>query len=94
MESNTDVGLERPSDLTVGDVLDGVARPAFLMRNAVAGAVAIIDGYVQLPCIERCAFGAVKSWTGFMIASNEIPADPARRLRHDRQRRWRSPRRR
>ena len=26
-----------------------------------------------LPCIERCAFGAVKAWTGFMIASNEIP---------------------
>jgi L-serine dehydratase len=28
---------------------------------------------VQLPCIERCAFGAVKSWVGFLIASNEIP---------------------
>jgi L-serine dehydratase len=34
-----------------------------------------VAGYVQVPCIERCAFGAVKSWTGFMIASNEIPAD-------------------
>lgn len=34
-----------------------------------------VAGYVQIPCIERCAFGAVKSWTGFMIASNEIPAD-------------------
>jgi L-serine dehydratase len=33
-----------------------------------------VAGFVQLPCIERCAFGAVKSWTGFMIASNEIPA--------------------
>ena len=32
-----------------------------------------VAGFVQLPCIERCAFGAVKSWTGFMIASNEIP---------------------
>jgi L-serine dehydratase len=32
-----------------------------------------VAGYVQVPCIERCAFGAVKSWTGFMIASNEIP---------------------
>ena len=32
-------------------------------------------GFVQIPCIERCAFGAVKAWTGFMIASNEIPAD-------------------
>ena len=34
-----------------------------------------VAGYVQIPCIERCAYGAVKSWTGFMIASNEIPAD-------------------
>jgi L-serine dehydratase len=34
-----------------------------------------VAGFVQVPCIERCAFGAVKSWTGFMIASNEIPID-------------------
>jgi L-serine dehydratase len=34
-----------------------------------------VAGFVQVPCIERCAFGAVKSWTGFMIASNEIPSD-------------------
>lgn len=34
-----------------------------------------VAGYVQIPCIERCAFGAVKAWTGFMIASNEIPND-------------------
>jgi L-serine dehydratase len=34
-----------------------------------------VAGYVQIPCIERCAFGAIKSWTAFMIASNEIPAD-------------------
>jgi L-serine dehydratase len=33
-----------------------------------------VAGFVQLPCIERCAFGAIKSWTGFVIASNEIPA--------------------
>ena len=32
-----------------------------------------VAGFVQLPCIERCAFGAVKSWTGFVIATNEIP---------------------
>jgi L-serine dehydratase len=31
-----------------------------------------VAGFVQVPCIERCAFGAVKAWTGFMIASNEI----------------------
>ena len=34
-----------------------------------------VAGYVQVPCVERCAFGAVKSWTGFMIASNEIPTN-------------------
>ena len=32
-----------------------------------------VAGFVQIPCIERCAFGAVKSWTGYLIASNEIP---------------------
>jgi L-serine dehydratase len=34
-----------------------------------------VAGYVQIPCIERCAFGAVKSWTGYLIASNEVPAN-------------------
>ena len=34
-----------------------------------------VAGFVQIPCIERCAFGAVKSWTGYLIASNEIPAN-------------------
>jgi L-serine dehydratase len=33
-----------------------------------------VAGFVQVPCIERCAFGAVKAWTGFLIASNEVPA--------------------
>lgn len=31
--------------------------------------------------VDRRAFGAVKSWTGFLIASNEIPAN--RRLDFD-----------
>ncbi len=34
-----------------------------------------VAGYVQVPCIERCAFGAVKAWTGYMIAANEIAVD-------------------
>jgi len=34
-----------------------------------------VAGYVQVPCIERCAFGAVKSWTGYLIAKNEVPAN-------------------
>jgi L-serine dehydratase len=40
-----------------------------------------VAGFVQIPCIERCAYGAVKAWTGFMIASNEIAAH--RRLDFD-----------
>ena len=34
-----------------------------------------VAGFVQIPCIERCAFGAVKAWTGYLIARNEIPAN-------------------
>jgi L-serine dehydratase len=33
-----------------------------------------VAGYVQVPCIERCAFGAVKAWVAFLIATNEIAA--------------------
>lgn len=40
-----------------------------------------VAGFVQVPCIERCAYGAVKAWTGYLIASNEIPAN--RRLDFD-----------
>jgi L-serine dehydratase len=32
-----------------------------------------VAGYVQVPCIERCAYGAVKAWTAYCIASEEIP---------------------
>jgi L-serine dehydratase len=31
-----------------------------------------VAGFVQVPCIERCAFGAVKAWTAYCIASNEV----------------------
>ncbi len=34
-----------------------------------------VAGFVQIPCIERCAFGAVKAWTGYLIATNEVPAN-------------------
>jgi L-serine dehydratase len=40
-----------------------------------------VAGFVQVPCIERCAFGAVKSWIGYQIASNDLPAN--RRLDFD-----------
>jgi L-serine dehydratase len=32
-----------------------------------------VAGYVQVPCIERCAYGAVKAWAAYSIASEEIP---------------------
>jgi L-serine dehydratase len=34
-----------------------------------------VAGFVQIPCIERCAFGAVKAWTAYAIASNEMEND-------------------
>src|SRR3954447_8165173 len=34
-----------------------------------------VAGFVQVPCIERCAFGAVKAWTGYLIATNEVAAN-------------------
>jgi hypothetical protein len=36
-----------------------------------------------VPCIERCAFGAVKSWTGYLIAKQRDPGQPPGRLRFD-----------
>lgn len=29
----------------------------------------VVAGYVQVPCIERCAYGAIKAWTACCIAS-------------------------
>jgi L-serine dehydratase len=39
-----------------------------------------VAGYVQVPCVERCAFGAVKAWTSYAIASNEIASRTPRRF--------------
>ena len=35
-----------------------------------------VAGFVQMPCIERCAFGAVKAWTGYLIAKQRDPGQP------------------
>jgi L-serine dehydratase len=32
-----------------------------------------VGGYVQIPCIERCAMGAVKAATAFLIAAAQPP---------------------
>ena len=34
-----------------------------------------VAGFVQVPCIERCAYGAVKAWTAYCIASEEVPEE-------------------
>jgi L-serine dehydratase len=34
-----------------------------------------VAGYVQVPCIERCAYGAIKAWTAYCIASEEVPEE-------------------
>ena len=34
-----------------------------------------VAGYVQVPCIERCAYGATKAWTAYCIASEENPQE-------------------
>jgi L-serine dehydratase len=54
--------------------------PSLVVENAAESALEHhlgmtcdpVAGYVQVPCIERCAFGAVKAWTAYAIASNEI----------------------
>jgi L-serine dehydratase len=33
-----------------------------------------VGGYVQIPCIERNAMGAVKAYAAYCIASDEMPA--------------------
>src|SRR5918995_2049547 len=54
--------------------------PSLVVENAAESALEHhlgmtcdpVAGYVQVPCIERCAFGAVKAWIAFMIATNEL----------------------
>src|SRR5262247_2747729 len=54
--------------------------PSIVVENAAESALEHhlgmtcdpVAGYVQVPCIERCAFGAVKAWTAYLIATNEI----------------------
>src|SRR3954449_1924882 len=64
-------------------IAQALDAPPQVIANAAEGALEHhlgmtcdpVAGYVQIPCIERCAFGAVKAWTGYLIARNEIPQD-------------------
>jgi L-serine dehydratase len=55
---------------TSAQVLENAAESA--LEHHLGMTCDPVAGYVQVPCIERCAFGAVKAWIAFMIATNEI----------------------
>jgi len=55
---------------TTPQVLENAAESA--LEHHLGMTCDPVAGYVQVPCIERCAFGAVKAWTAYAIASNEI----------------------
>ena len=67
----------KPLHSLIAQVMDS---PPHVVENAAESALEHhlgmtcdpVAGYVQVPCIERCAFGAVKAWTAFMVATNEI----------------------
>ena len=64
-------------------IAQALDAPPQVVSNAAEGALEHhlgmtcdpVAGFVQIPCIERCAFGAVKSWTGYLIAKDEVPAN-------------------
>jgi L-serine dehydratase len=68
------------SSMAAALVATAYDAPSLVVENAAESALEHhlgmtcdpVAGYVQVPCIERCAFGAVKAWTAYMIASNEI----------------------
>jgi L-serine dehydratase len=67
---------------SMGAAMGAEAQGADIMEVANAAESALehhlgmtcdpVAGFVQVPCIERCAFGAVKAWTAYCIATNEI----------------------
>ena len=75
-----DVHQARPEDVTAA-IAAAHGAPPQISANGAGAALEHhlgmtcdpVAGFVQVPCIERCAFGAVKAWTGYLIAQNEIP---------------------
>jgi L-serine dehydratase len=69
------------SSMAAAMIAQALGAPPKVVSNAAESALEHhlgmtcdpVAGYVQLPCIERCAYGAVKAWTGYCIASEEIP---------------------
>jgi L-serine dehydratase len=68
------------SAMAAAFIAQAMDSPPLVIENAAESALEHhlgmtcdpVAGYVQVPCIERCAFGAVKAWTAFMVATNEI----------------------
>jgi L-serine dehydratase len=68
------------SAMAAAFIAQAMGSPPLVIENAAESALEHhlgmtcdpVAGYVQVPCIERCAFGAVKAWTAFMVATNEI----------------------
>jgi L-serine dehydratase len=68
------------SSMAAALVATAYDAPSLVVENAAESALEHhlgmtcdpVAGYVQVPCIERCAFGAVKAWTAYAIASNEV----------------------
>jgi L-serine dehydratase len=69
------------SSMAAAMIAQALGAPPKVVSNAAESALEHhlgltcdpVAGFVQVPCIERCAYGAVKAWTGFCIASEEIP---------------------
>ena len=69
------------SSMAAAMIAQALGAPPKVVSNAAESALEHhlgltcdpVAGYVQIPCIERCAYGAVKAWTGYCISSEEIP---------------------
>jgi L-serine dehydratase len=69
------------SSMAAAMIAQALGAPPKIVSNAAESALEHhlgltcdpVAGFVQIPCIERCAYGAIKAWTGYCIASEEIP---------------------
>jgi len=69
------------SSMAAAMIAQALGEPPKVVSNAAESALEHhlgmtcdpVGGYVQVPCIERCAYGAIKAWSGYCIASEEIP---------------------
>jgi len=69
------------SSMAAAMIAQALGAPPKVVSNAAESALEHhlgmtcdpVAGFVQVPCIERCAYGAIKAWAGYCIASEEIP---------------------